>query len=281
MGASLPPRPRRKEHKIEPALLWAAAVAYGAAGAVAAAGAAARRSPGGMVLVALAVALTFHGAAIAVRWQTVGHGPYTTMFEILSSNVWSLSFVFSLAYWRVRDLRVAAAPVLAIIVVMVVWMLGSDRSAGHVPPTYGTVWLWVHMLFGKVFLGGLLVAVGLAGFVLARRGSVSPLSGLPDNETLDAIAYRFMSWAFVCETFMLIVGAVWAQDAWGRYWAWDPLETWAFLTWLSLAFALHARSSFRLSLQLRAAMALPVFVLAFLTFFGVPFVSQVPHQGAL
>jgi ABC-type transport system involved in cytochrome c biogenesis permease subunit len=80
---------------------------------------------------------------------------------------------------------------------------------------------------------------------------------------------------------MLIVGAVWAQDAWGRYWAWDPLETWAFATWLALALVLHARATFRPAPRWHGAMLIAVFVLAFLTFFGVPFISTAPHKGAV
>jgi len=264
-------------------LLWAAVAAYAVAGVGALTDVISDRNPGRGVLVALLLALALHTASIAVRWQDVGHGPYTTMFEILSSNVWSLSSVFALAYWRGRALRSSAAIVMPIILMLAAWMLSSDHSAGHVPATYDTVWLWVHMFFGKIFLGGLLVAVGLAGIVLLRGGLEVPqrLPALPENAALDVLAYRFMALAFVFETLMLIVGAIWAQDAWGRYWAWDPLETWAFLTWLSLAFALHTRVSFQPSLRMRAVMILPVFVLAFLTFFGVPFISSVPHQGAV
>jgi len=263
--------------------LWAAAACYAAASCVAIADLASHRNPARGVLLALLFALAFQTASIAIRWQAVGHGPYTTMFEILLSNVWSLSLIFALAYWRVPSMRSGAAIVMPIILMLVAWMLFCNRAPGHVPATYDTNWLWVHMFFGKVFMGGLLVAVGCSGIVLLQNGIDSPLhlTGLPSNALLDATAHRFLALALISETLMLIVGAIWAQDAWGRYWAWDPLETWAFLTWLSLVFALHVRVGFHPSLRLRAVMTLPVFVLAFLTFFGVPFISSAPHQGAV
>ena len=80
---------------------------------------------------------------------------------------------------------------------------------------------------------------------------------------------------------MLIAGAVWAQDAWGRYWNWDPLETWAFATWVAMVAALHARIAFRMPESVGYGLVAGVFVLAFLTFFGVPYVSTAAHQGAL
>jgi ABC-type transport system involved in cytochrome c biogenesis permease subunit len=85
----------------------------------------------------------------------------------------------------------------------------------------------------------------------------------------------------VFETLMLIVGAVWAQDAWGRYWAWDPLESWAFFTWVALALALHARATLRPTPARFAVWLMVVFAIAFLTFFGVPFISTAPHKGAV
>ena len=139
------------------------------------------------------------------------------------------------------------------------------------------------MLFGKIFLGAVLVAVGIAGVILLRHAhiAVPRFVSLPDDTRLENLAFRFMILGFVFETLMLIAGAIWAQDAWGRYWAWDPLETWAFLTWLTLAFFVHARVTLRLQPRHSALFILGVFVLAFLTFFGVPFVSTAPHKGAV
>ncbi len=90
-----------------------------------------------------------------------------------------------------------------------------------------------------------------------------------------------MALGFIFETLMLIAGAIWAQNAWGRYWSWDPLETWSFITWVVLAFALHLRATLKPAPRRGAVLILTVFVLAFLTFFGVPFISKVPHQGAI
>ena len=81
---------------------------------------------------------------------------------------------------------------------------------------------------------------------------------------------------------MLMAGAVWAHSAWGRYWSWDPLETWTLVTWLMLGGILHARVTFRnMSPQTGHVLMLAAFVVAFLTFFGVPFLSVAPHKGVM
>ena len=255
----------------EAPLLWSALLAYVVAGSTAIFALALERRAERWILGLLALGLALHGAALAARWIAVGHGPFITLFEILSSNIWSLTLVFTLAYWRVPAVRPAAAFVMPVLFILMGWLLVAHPGEGHFPPTYRTLWLYVHVGLGKIFLGTVLVAVGLSGLILARLAA----------QGLEELAFRFMAIGFVFETLMLVSGAVWAQDAWGRYWAWDPLETWAFLTWLSLAAFLHARVAFRLGPRASAVMIVGVFVLAFLTFFGVPFVSLAPHKGAV
>jgi ABC-type transport system involved in cytochrome c biogenesis permease subunit len=166
---------------------------------------------------------------------------------------------------------------------MMGWLLTTSPEASHLPPTYHTPWLWVHVGMGKVFLGAVLVALGISGVILWRSlpGRGTRFANLPDDVRLERLAFRFMVLGFLFESLMLVAGALWANDAWGRYWAWDPLETWAFATWLLLAAFLHARVTLRLAPPVGAAMVVAVFCLAFLTFFGVPFFSVGPHKGVI
>lgn len=234
-------------------------------------------------LALLAGAVGLHTLALASRWQAHGHGPFTTLHEILSSNLWSLALIGLIAAWALRELRAAlllAAPVWA---VLGSWLLLADPGAGHLPATYATPLLYLHTVVGKLFLGLLLVAVALGGVPALRRwGALAGAFGhAPDDRRLDELAYRFAAFALVADSLMLIVGAVWAQDAWGRYWAWDPLESWAFVTWLALVGALHARATLRPAPALFGLWLLGVFVIAFLTFFGVPYIATAPHKGAV
>ncbi len=269
--------------ELELQTLWAALVLYVLAGVLAIVGVALQHKPERMVLVLLLFGLVLHTVSIVMRWDRLGHGPYITMYEILLSNVWSLLAIYVLAYWRIPAIRATAAVVMPILFVMMGWLLMASPYEGHLPVTYHTIWLFIHIGFGKLFLGNVLVAVGISGIILLRKspyGSVC-LVRMPEDSRLDELSFRFMAMGIIFETLMLIVGAIWAQDAWGRYWAWDPLETWSFLTWLCLAFALHVRVTYKVSPQVGALMVIAVFVLAFLTFFGVPFISISPHKGAV
>ena len=269
--------------QFEMQLLWAAVIAYVLAGVIAIFGVLLGKRPERSVLGLLCLALALHGWSIGLRWERLGHGPYITMFEVLSSNVWSLACVFTFAYWRYRAVRPIALVVMPLLFIVLGWMLMKDTDAGHLPATYHTIWLFIHIGFAKLFSGTTLVAVGIAGALLLRgagRGGAR-LARLPEDARLDELAYRFMALALIFETLMLITGAIWAQDAWGRYWAWDPLETWSFITWLTLAFALHLRYARKAAPRTGAIMILIVFVLMFFTFFGIPFISPIAHQGAI
>lgn len=264
-------------------LLWLALTLYTLAGSSAIGGAVLAKRCEHLIVALIVSGLAAHTFSLGFRWTRVGHGPFITMYEILSSNVWSLLLIFTVAYWRVRALRPAAVVVMPVVFVMMAWLLAVSPTEGHLPPTYRTVWLYFHVLFGKIFLGAVLIAVGIAGLILLRRAGIgmAHYRSLPDNVRLEDLAFRFMMLGFIFETLMLLAGAVWAQDAWGRFWAWDPLETWAFATWLTLAFFIHCRVTTKLTPCASAALIMTVFVLAFLTFFGVPFVSTAPHQGAV
>lgn len=233
--------------------------------------------------VALAAALVLHTLAIAVRWQSLGHGPFTTLYEALSSNLWSLALVFGIAWFGLRELRAGALIAWPVLALLALWLAVSDPAPGHLPATYATALLYLHALVGKLFLGLLLVAVSLALLPVLHRPAwlARRLPPLPGPARLDALAHRFAAFAFVFDSLLLVVGALWAQDAWGRWWDWDPLETWSFLTWIALALALHARASWRPAPVTFGVWLSGVFVLAFLTFFGVPFVSVSPHKGAV
>ncbi len=269
--------------ELELQTLWSALVFYVLAGTVAIFGAVLQRKPERTILAMLLIGLVLQSISIALRWDRLGHGPYITMYEILISNIWSLLTVYTLAYWRIKPIRPTAAVVMPIIFVMMGWLLVTNSGAGHLPATYHTIWLFIHIGFGKVFLGTVLVAVGISGIILLRQSRYGKgrFANMPDDKRLDELSFRFMAIGLIFETLMLIAGAIWAQDAWGRYWNWDPLETWAFLTWLFVAFSMHARFTYKTSPRVGALMVLGVFVLAFLTFFGVPFISPSPHKGAV
>jgi ABC-type transport system involved in cytochrome c biogenesis permease subunit len=234
-----------------------------------------------LVLATLLIGVLLLATAIVYRWMRIGHGPWISLFELLMSQLWSLGLIFSLLYWRLPGLRPSAVIVLPVMWILGSWVLTLEPSASHFPATYYNSWKWVHVGLGKIFLALMLTGVGLSGVMIARRTQLGQklFSQMPSDVVVDQLAWRLMMLALVFDSLMLIAGAVWAQDAWGRYWQWDPLETSAFLTWLFLAIGLHLRISYRVPAWLSGVMIIGIFIMAFATYFGAPYVSPAAHKG--
>jgi cytochrome c-type biogenesis protein CcsB len=92
---------------------------------------------------------------------------------------------------------------------------------------------------------------------------------LPSAAALDRVAYRVIAFAFPIWTFAVIAGAIWAQEAWGRYWGWDPKETWSFVTWTIFAGYLHARSTAGWKGRRAAVIAVVGFISLLITYYAV------------
>ena len=99
------------------------------------------------------------------------------------------------------------------------------------------------------------------------RGGI--LARLPAAEILDRTAYRVIAFAFPIWTFAIIAGAIWAEAAWGRYWGWDPKETWSFITWVIYAGYLHARATAGWRGRRAALVALTGFAALFIDYYVV------------
>jgi ABC-type transport system involved in cytochrome c biogenesis permease subunit len=231
----------------------------------------------------LAVGVVLLAIAIIERWVRIGQGPFMTMYEVLLSNAFSVGLIYALVFFFIPLARVGAKLILPFLFVLAAWAVTVPSDSVPLPATFDNYWLWFHVLAGKLFLGLCLTAVGLSVMLLLNQFNI----GVNDARvatrvaSIDGLIWRFIAAAFVFHSLMLVAGSVWAYDAWGRYWAWDPLETWALITWLALAITLHIRITFNVPQWTGWLMILVVFVLAFLTFFGMPFLNMAPHKGIM
>jgi ABC-type transport system involved in cytochrome c biogenesis permease subunit len=229
------------------------------------------------VSLVLSIVLVLLTAAVAGRWMRESQGPFLTLYDVLLSNLFSLTLVYLVAAWLVPALRKSSAIVVTFLALLGIWSLTVSAVAVPLPATFDNPWLWLHVTAGKLFLGLCLPAAATALWLLVRRKG-----GLSEGSEMDAAVWLTLSLAFVCHSFMLIAGAIWAHSAWGRYWAWDSLETWTFITWLCIALLLHARATFRrMPVSYGWSAVVAIFGLAILTFLGVPFLSIAPHKGVM
>jgi cytochrome c-type biogenesis protein CcsB len=201
-----------------------------------------------------AVALTVLGfglqlAAVATRGLAAHRVPWGNMYEFSSIAALLVTGVFLVLLTR-QDVRFAGFFVMAPVVLtlgLAVTVLYTDAAA--LVPALQSYWLLIHvsvmvLSFAILTVGAVLAAMYLWQQRSERRGSPGALARrLPDAASLDRMTYRVHAFAFPLFTFAVIAGAIWAESAWGRYWGWDPKETWSFITWVVYAAYLHARST--------------------------------------
>jgi cytochrome c-type biogenesis protein CcsB len=202
----------------------------------------------------IGVALTVVGfacsaAGVVLRGLAAGRPPWGNMYEFTITAMLLIVAAYLVMVWRTGarwlglpvTLLAAVGNGLAVTVFYV--------AIAPLVPALHSVWFVIHIIAaaisGAAFnIGGLLTVLFLVKQRAEKRGrGPGYLARIPSVRKLDLYAYRFFAFAFPLWTFTVAAGAVWAEYAWGRYWGWDPKETWALVTWVVYACYLHARST--------------------------------------
>ncbi len=235
------------------------------AGAIPAAGAGpAADAPGGLpdepaavrrwgrvaMLLTAAGALTHTGVLVA-RGLATDRLPWGNMYEFATAVVLVAVVAFLVLAQRSPGLRHLGLFVLApVVVCMVAIGLFLYVEGGPLVAALRSSWLAVHVTtailgFGIFFVSGIASVLYLVRSRHEARGgdATSLAARMPTAATLDRVAHRTAVFGFPIWTFAVIAGAIWAESAWGRFWGWDPKETWAFIAWVVYAAYLHARTT--------------------------------------
>jgi cytochrome c-type biogenesis protein CcsB len=184
---------------------------------------------------------------VVTRGISAGRVPWGNMYEfsITGALAFTGAYLFALHKYDLRWLGVLVS-------ISALLTLGTAITLLYVPsaplvPALKSTWLVIHVstaiISGGVFL--LANVIAAAYLYLDNMESKGPrkvwAERLPSLDVLDQLSYRLVAFVFPLWTFSVIAGAIWAESAWGRYWGWDPKETWAFITWVAYAAYLHAR----------------------------------------
>lgn len=188
---------------------------------------------------------------LMVRWYEsylispdVGHIPVSNLYEvfILFSIITALMYLYYERRFGNRQMGAFVLPVISAAVGFLLWYT-FDRQANEIQPLVPALqsyWMKIHVPANFIGYGGFSVAamIGVA-YLLVSKGVLA--SRLPALEVLDDVMYKAIAVGFAFFTIATILGAMWAAEAWGGYWSWDPKETWALIVWLNYAAWLHIR----------------------------------------
>ncbi|MFD7758883.1 c-type cytochrome biogenesis protein CcsB [Streptomyces microflavus] len=239
----------------------------------------------GRIAVSLTVvAFVVEAGGVITRALSVQRAPWANMYEfsITFSTVAVGAYLVLLALKK--NVRWIGLPLVTTVLLdlgIAVTTLYTDSD--QLVPALHSYWLWIHVstaiICGAVFYLG---AVGTVLYLfrdsyenkIASGGTpgkfaASVMERLPSASSLDKFAYRINAAVFPLWTFTIIAGAIWAGDAWGRYWGWDPKEVWSFITWVAFAAYLHARATAGWKGRKAAYLALVAFACWLFNYYGV------------
>ncbi len=204
----------------------------------------------GRVGVALTiVAALSHIVGVVLRGVAAGRLPLGNMYEFMTTALAIAAVVYLVLALRfgMRWLGLPVALLLTIGQGLAVWVF--HVAVAQLMPALQSVWFDIH-IFAAATAGAAFNVGGLAAVLYLIRsraeeggGASGYLARIPSADRLDRLSYRFHAFAFPLWTFTIAAGAIWAQVAWGRFWGWDPKETFSLVTWIVYAGYLHARAT--------------------------------------
>lgn len=199
----------------------------------------------GSIMMLLALFFLFGG--VLFRGFSAHRVPWGNMYEFSITGAFAVTgaYIFGVIRYRLRWLGLPIS--FAVLLTLGTAVTVLYRPSAPLVPALKSTWLAIHVSAAIISGGVFLLANAVAATYLIldniEKKGPRPLWAmrLPTLEALDQLSYRLVAFVFPLWTFAVIAGAIWAESAWGRYWGWDPKETWAFITWVAYAAYLHAR----------------------------------------
>jgi len=186
----------------------------------------------------------FHTIAIAFRWVMsyqlgIGHAPLSNFYESLVFFSWAIIFVYLFLIRRYKNSFIGTFASFFAFLLLAYASLSGQVECEIQPliPALQSNWLISHVI--SSFLAYACFAISFGASIFYLIGLKISMSA--DRDFWNEVTYKMISIGFVLLTLGIITGAAWADRAWGRYWGWDPKETWSLITWLIYGTFLHAR----------------------------------------
>ena len=231
----------------------------------------------------LAVGFAFHTLALAVRWYVSGHAPMSNGYESMIFISW-VTLLAGFVFNRKSKFALSATAVLGSLTLMVAHLSFMDPEITSLVPVLKSYWLTIHVsvITGSYGFFGLTAILGLLVMILyslAGKQNLQRINATADE--LTVISYQSLTLGLYFLTIGTFLGAIWANESWGRYWGWDPKETWSLITMIVYTFVVHSRmiKGFK-GMFTYNVMGLFAFSSVLMTYFGVNYYLSGLHSYA-
>jgi cytochrome c-type biogenesis protein CcsB len=226
------------------------------------------------------IGLAANTGGIGLRWMEsyqmgFGHAPLSNLYESLIFFAWTIIAIYLYVERRYGNRVIGAFSAPLAFLTMAYASLSPNISDRIQPliPALKSNWLIAHVITCFIGYGAFAVAFGVSIMYIIKAGRPEQEGGLigrfPSTSVLDELTHQLVMFGFLFLSVGIITGAVWANSAWGRYWGWDPKETWSLITWFIYAALLHARMMRGWRGRRIAYLTLLGFAAVLFTYFGV------------
>jgi cytochrome c-type biogenesis protein CcsB len=251
-----------------------------------------RLGPGHMATWVILVGLIGNTTGIVLRWVEsyqlgIGHAPLSNLYESLVFFAWTIALIYLVVERRVGNRTIGAFTAPLAFLAMAYASLSPNISDRIQPllPALKSNWLIAHVIACFIGYAAFAVAFGISIMYLIRQNDTaqtgSLLDRLPRPAVLDDLNHQMVMFGFLFLSVGIITGAVWANSAWGRYWGWDPKETWSLITWFIYATLLHAKLMRGWHGKRIAYLSIAGFAAVLFTYFGVNYLPGLHSYGAM
>nr|UAD84328.1 heme attachment to plastid cytochrome c [Agarophyton chilense] len=233
-------------------------------------------------------------SSLILRWIYNGYFPLSNLYESLIFLTWGLSFLQLILEQQHKSLFIGAitTPIGLFTIGFASLSLPENmKQAAPLVPALRSNWLMMHVSimmvsYATLIIGSLLSILFLVLYNFKNKTKINvkqhygtqQLIRVTLLQSIDNLSYRIIGLGFPLLTIGIIAGAVWANEAWGSYWSWDPKETWALITWLVFAAYLHSRLNKAWQGEKPAILASIGFAVVWICYLGVNFLGQGLHS---
>ncbi|MCK5162739.1 MAG: c-type cytochrome biogenesis protein CcsB [Desulfobacula sp.] len=238
----------------------------------------------------LVIGFLSNTAGIILRWiesyqMGYGHAPLSNMYESLVFFSWTIAILYIFVELKYKESIIGVFATPLVFLAIAYASLSPDVSSKITPliPALKSNWLIAHVITCFLGYAAFAVAFGFSimYFVKPKDSSATSIfAKLPSWELIDELTYQMVVFGFLFLTIGIITGAVWANSAWGKYWSWDPKETWSLITWFVYAIFMHLRMMKGWSGRNLAWVSIIGFLTVMFTYFGVNYVLSGLHSYA-
>jgi cytochrome c-type biogenesis protein CcsB len=237
----------------------------------------------GTAVLLTSLAFAFHTLGLVLRWYVSGHAPLSNGYETLSFIAWATVLAGLLLSYK-SSITISTTSILAAFVLLVAHLSWMDPQITNLVPVLKSYWLVIHVAvvtasYGFLGMGTLLAVINLLLMSFETRKNLERLE-IQINQITQIIELTLIAGLYLL-TIGSFLGGVWANESWGRYWGWDPKETWALVTIIVYAFILHMHIVPGLKGRLLFnVLSLVGFSSVLMTYFGVNYYLSGLHSYA-